>query len=128
MPKKLNTDSIVNELRGASSFFSQARNETLSEEPQTTVQDETKQTEKPNASTERSKRTVLEEIENGPTPLPMRETSRYSFEIYDDQKQSIEDLQYLFKKKTGKKLSSSRIIREAIDEFLREALGKLDKS
>jgi len=55
-----------------------------------------------------------------------RPTERYSFEIYSDLKPKIEELQYLFKKRTGKKLSSSRLIREAIEAYLPKALRLLE--
>ena len=52
-----------------------------------------------------------------------RPTERYSFEIYTDQKQKIRDLQYQYEKRMGKRLSSSRIIREAIEMYLENALN-----
>ncbi len=54
-----------------------------------------------------------------------RRTERYSFEIFSDQKERIEELQYQFKRKTGNKLSSSRILREALEENLEKALKTL---
>jgi hypothetical protein len=51
-----------------------------------------------------------------------RPTERYSFEIYIDQKQKIRDLQYQYEKRMRKRLSSSRIIREAIEVYLEKAL------
>ncbi len=74
------------------------------------------------ATGEQTNCSVLHELEQGVVAPTKRETQRYSFEIYVDQKQRIEDLQYLYKKRTGKKLPASRIIREALDRFLTEAL------
>lgn len=87
-------------------------------------------TERTNGTTERSDRTVtentslLQEMEQG-VQDDKRPTERYSFEIYTDQKEKIEDLQYQYKKKTGNKLSASRILREALEAYLAEANKKL---
>ena len=62
---------------------------------------------------------VLQEIKEG-VKDERRPTERYSFEIYTDQKQKIEDLQYQYKKKTGKRLSASRILREALEVYLKQ--------
>ncbi len=70
--------------------------------------------------------TLLNEIAEGASD-DARPTERYSFEIYSDLKPKIEELQYLFKKRTGKKLSSSRLIREAIEEYLPKAMGLLNE-
>ncbi len=68
--------------------------------------------------------TLLDEIAEG-APAHRRPTERYSFEIYTEQKPAIEELQYQFRKRTGTKLSSSRIIREAIAAYVPEALRAL---
>src|SRR2546429_4144238 len=77
-----------------------------------------KRTGKANVQSEQTSRTVLDELQEGTAADTKRQTERYSFEIYTDQKGSIEELQYLYKKRTGKKLSSSRIIREALADYL----------
>jgi hypothetical protein len=51
-----------------------------------------------------------------------RQTERYSFEIYTDQKADIEQICRLYEQATGKKLSASRLIREVLDTFLPDAL------
>jgi hypothetical protein len=79
-------------------------------------------TPEPFGRTDRANRTVYDELQEGQIEEDKRATERYSFEIYIDQKGSIEELQYLYKKKTGKKLTASRIIREAIEEYLERAL------
>jgi len=87
-------------------------------------------TERANDTTERLNRaadilpSVLQEIKEG-VKDEKRPTERYSFEIYTDQKQKIEDLQYQYKKKTGKRLSASRILREALEVYLKQALTTL---
>ncbi len=78
----------------------------------------------PNDRTDTAEASLLDEIAEG-TPDHRRPTERYSFEIYTDQKPRIEELQYRFKQRTGQKLSSSRIIREAIEAYLPEVLRLL---
>lgn len=58
--------------------------------------------------------------------IEKRSTERYSFEIYADQKHTIERLRRLYEQKTGQKLSASRLIREILDSFLSEALALFD--
>ncbi len=78
----------------------------------------------PNDRTDAATASLLDEITGG-TPDHRRPTERYSFEIHTDQKPRIEELQYRFKWRTGTKLSASRIIREAIEAYLPEALRRL---
>lgn len=88
--------------------------------------------ERVNGDTERVNRTVtendgeksvLDEMNQGVVETNKRPTERYSFEIFTDQKQKIRDLQYQYEKRMGKRLSSSRIIREAIEVYLEKALN-----
>ena len=88
--------------------------------------------ERTNGDTERLNRTdeengreksVLDEMNQGVLEANKRPTERYSFEIYTDQKQKIRDLQYQYEKRMGKRLSSSRIIREAIEVYLAKTLN-----
>ncbi len=86
-------------------------------------------TVRPHGEDERKKRpaaqsSLLTELTEG-VDEQRRRTERYSFEIFSDQKERIEELQYQFKRKTGKKLSSSRILREALEEYLEKALKTL---
>ncbi len=81
-----------------------------------------KRTGQPNDSSERQGRTVLDDLYQRAEETK-RETERYSFEIYTDQKGSIEELRFLYNKRTGKKLSASRIIREALEEYLTKTLS-----
>jgi hypothetical protein len=76
-------------------------------------------TDEPNGQSERL--SIISELAGAVKEVEQRRTERYSFEIYVDQIGTIEDLQYRYKKKTGKRLSSSRIIREALDEYLKKA-------
>lgn len=86
-----------------------------------------KQTHSPTPSPEDERATsLLDEMQHG-VDETTRPTERYSFEIYVDQKDQVRDLQYLYQKATGKRLPSSRIIREALDAYLKKALAyKLD--
>lgn len=63
----------------------------------------------------RKGRTILAEPEK-------LQTIRDSYEAYVEQLETIEILQALYKKKTGRPLSKSRIIREALENFLPQAL------
>jgi hypothetical protein len=56
-----------------------------------------------------------------------RETTRYSFEIYLDQRDDIQDICDRYEELTGKKLSASRLLREVIDDFLPDALKAFGK-
>jgi len=80
----------------------------------------------PNDRTDKSRNTLLDEL-NGETPTDTRKTERFSFEIYSDLKPQIEELQYRFKKRTGKKISSSRIIREAVEAYLPKAMQLVEE-
>jgi hypothetical protein len=51
-----------------------------------------------------------------------RRTERYSFEIFSDQKEDIQEVCNLYEERTGQKLSASRLIREVLDSFLPGAL------
>jgi hypothetical protein len=70
----------------------------------------------PNEKNERKKRVILAEPEKP-------ETVRDSYEAYVEQLETIEILQALYRKKTGRPLTKSRIIREALEYFLPQALG-----
>jgi hypothetical protein len=54
--------------------------------------------------------------------IDKRQTERYSFEIFSDQKDDIQQICDLYEAATGKKLSASRLIREVLDTFLPDAL------
>ena len=77
----------------------------------------------PERITERSRErsakpaSLIEEMKSPAVDAP-RSTERYSFEIYSDQKETINDIQYQYKKRTGQQLPKSRIIREALDLYL----------
>ena len=68
--------------------------------------------------------TVMAEMAQGIPPAHKRLTERYSFEIYADQKRLIRNVQTLYEERTGQRLPKSRIIREALDTYLRRVLGE----
>lgn len=147
--KQLDTTALVNELEQSAFFTSShshsparvaAKNilpqEVMPPLPQAEHARETRDT-----SPERSTRTVepngrtveeelpsslLQEITQG-VKTDRRPTERYSFEIYSDQIPQIEELQYLYKKRTGQKLPASRILREALEAYLRNAFEALKR-
>lgn len=59
---------------------------------------------------------ILERLKLGKSDA-QEHTERYSFEIYRKQKEQIEDFLYEYKKKTGEKLSASKLIREALNYY-----------
>lgn len=137
MTKKLDVSGMVNELE-SSAFFqrptpppSAQASSTLAPAPvvpaqkqSTAVRVQPERTVTPNErterTTERSNRSLLSELKSGVVE-ETRPTERYSFEIYTDMIPRIEEMQYRYKKRTGKKLSVSRIIREALEEYLVKA-------
>ena len=64
---------------------------------------------------------LIDEMRHGVDEVG-RSTERYSFEIYTDQKDKILEVAYRYQKRTGKRLPKSRIIREALDQYLNQIL------
>ena len=141
MKKTLDTSSILNELQEGSAFF-RGSTPSSAPAPHTTAKPpsakSTKETQ--NRTVERNDRTsepngspdtppstsaVLTAIDD-PQPANKRRTERYSFEIYTDQKETIDDAKYLYYKKTGRKVSSSELMRDALDLFLARLMEKLE--
>lgn len=147
MKKTLNTGSILNELQEGSAFF---RRETLASEPKP-EQAATKRTAPHRAPTQSTKKTQNRTVERNdrtdppnelqartvpassvltaidePEQVDKRRTERYSFEIYTDQKETIDDAKYLYYKKTGRKVSASELMRDALDLFLARLMEKLE--
>lgn len=152
MKKTLNTSSIITELQEGSAFFrdqppssvpaaTKSKQATLATNPSTTtkrpekIPDTTQnrtverfnRTETPNGDVHNtvSASAVLTSIDD-PQDGDKRLTERYSFEIYTDQKETINDAKYLYYKKTGRKVSSSELIRDALDIFLARLMEKLE--
>lgn len=128
--KRLDIESIANELQGASLFFPR-RAETKPEGQQATPQPVTPQPQTKDASSRRSperpnerttERTPASSNARTPERLPRRRVRRYSFEFYEDQigrvkRMALED------QLRGGSLNMSEIVREAVDRYLAH-LGK----
>jgi len=141
MKKTLDTGSILNELQEGSAFFRRDTSSSALATPTTSKPPSAKFTkETQNRTVERNDRTdtpngspdippstsaVLTAIDD-PQPANKRRTERYSFEIYTDQKETIDDAKYLYYKKTGRKVSSSELMRDALDLFLARLMEKLE--
>ncbi len=107
MKKQLNVDVITNELRGNSAFFPRDKKEPAAAPapvaPGTA----------PSASPERVNARTGERV------APRRIITRNSFEIYEDQMQSLRERAYQ-ERLAGKPGSMSRMVRDAIDRFLHD--------
>jgi hypothetical protein len=133
MKKKLNIDQVQSELRGGSAFFPSYKGGNsptpLSEETEKTnvadfirnesasVTTNDKPQEAPQATAER---------ENARTPVRpngKRIITRNSFEIYEDQMDSLRKLS-LQDKMEGKLGSMSQMVREAIDTYLKQKASR----
>jgi len=135
MKKALDESTIANELRGASAFFSGARDEQSRIDSEKEKAIERSDNRSVKRSVDRSEmrtvpvvvqaeesdtprvHTVMDEVQ-GDVYTPTRATERYAFEIYADQRKQLNRIRYLYEEKTGKKLSASRILREAIEPHL----------
>jgi len=141
MKKTLDTGSILNELQEGSAFFrgnppssapaprtpAKPPSAKLTKETQNRTVERNDRTDTPNGSSDipSSTSAVLTAIDD-PQPANKRRTERYSFEIYTDQKETIDDAKYLYYKKTGRKVSSSELMRDALDLFLARLMEKLE--
>jgi hypothetical protein len=118
MTKKLNITSITNELEG-SAFFPSKKTPSVSPTPPS-IGDEPKPPEVIIPAIE-SKQLVPERA-NAPTdqrPNGKRIITRNSFEIYEDQMDSLRKISYQ-EKMAGKLGSMSGMVREAIDTYLQK--------
>ena len=148
MKKTLDTGSILNELQEGSAFFrgktpppapaepgqpTNARTTSNQSSPKSTKETQNRTVERfdrtdtstGSAESPGSASAVLTSIDH-PQPKSKRLTERYSFEIYTDQKETIDDAKYLYYKKTGRKVSSSELMRDALDLFLARLMEKLE--
>ncbi len=108
MKKQLKVDVITNELRGNSAFFPRYKKEqAAAPAPQTPVVPPGTPLERANARTP--------ERANG-----RRIITRNSFEIYEDQMDSLRERAFQ-EKRQGKVGSMSAMVREAIDRYLARA-------
>ena len=114
MTKKLNVDAITNELK-ESAFFRRPQRE------QPEVDKPAPLPEKPIIQENQSEQDITERV-NARTPVRpngKRIITRNSFEIYEDQMDSLRKLS-LQEKMEGKLGSMSQMVRDAIDAYLKE--------
>ncbi|MFJ8565855.1 hypothetical protein [Streptomyces sp. NPDC093514] len=103
MNKRLNTDSITNDLEG-SAFFPKRESRLTAAPESLSQQADSNQPVRPN------------DRPNGPDATK-RIITRNSFETFEDQMDSLREIAY-FQKRLGKVGSMSAMVREAIDDFL----------
>lgn len=144
MVKKLDDTAITNELKGASAFFARPKAQEMGISVQETAPniDETNdRTDESNGSSERSAVAQTDTVKgNSATPElgfmdelhaaekdtgRERTTKRYSFEIFEDQIELLDELKYLYRRKSGHKLATSKVLRDLIDERLPGILQQL---
>jgi hypothetical protein len=109
MKKSLDTSSIVNELKGASSYFARAREEKQKKE-------ETKPAAAPQGVP-----IPVPPYGVPRTPVPPKRImrQRQPFDIFEDQYQELKHIAD-DERSQGLPGSMSRMVREAIDEYLRK--------
>ena len=81
-----------------------------------------------NANTERKPARKSEQENRSILADTKRLTSRESFEVFTDQMDDIEKLQDLYRKRHGKPLTKSRVVREALDIFLPMAFETFEET
>ncbi len=127
--KRLNTQSIANELSGASAFFRPRENlnpqqaatpEPSLPQPQPVDASQKRSPERPNERT--TVRTPVPPNARTGERSPRRRVRRYSFEFYEDQIERVKRLA-LEDQLRGGNLNMSEIVREAVDRYLAH-LGK----
>jgi hypothetical protein len=117
MGKKLNAAAILNELSGGSAFFPSYKRDDSPPPPLA----ETSPTPAPQSPIQQPE-TATPERSNARTPVrsnTKRIITRNSFEIYEDQMDSLRDRSYK-EKRAGKIGSMSAMVRRAIDKYLLE--------
>ncbi|MCB0069853.1 MAG: hypothetical protein KDE20_00285 [Caldilineaceae bacterium] len=144
MVKKLDDTAITNELKGASAFFARPKAQEMHDAIQDTmpmINETNDRTNEPNGSSERSAAAQTDTV-TGKSSTPElgfmdelhaaeedtgreRTTKRYSFEIFEDQIELLDELKYLYRRKSGHKLATSKILRDLIDERLPGILRQL---
>ena len=126
MKKKLNVDTIQSELRGGSAFFPGYKSASpptppLEEPHKPAPPEQPPQERSPLFGTEQQRKSLIPERVNARTPVRpngKRIITRNSFEIYEDQMDSLRKLS-LQEKMEGKLGSMSQMVREAIDTYLK---------
>ena len=145
MKKKLNTESITNELEGASLFFKKSKSSPSLPEPENQIfekyinptpdsptlsKDETSIPQAPIEENQDQKRSNERTFERPPerTFKPNREKIRHTFDVYKDQLISLQTIQ-LEKVKAGKKKPKlGKMVSAGIDLYLKQAASKKDRT
>ncbi len=118
MKKKLNIEAITNELSGGSAFFPGYRREGQGSPAEPPNSSPSPQREPEPATSSLSTRSVVRPNSRTPVrPNGRRIITRNSFEIYEDQMDSLRK-RAMEEKLEGKLGSMSAMAREAIDEYL----------
>ena len=147
MVKKLDDTAIRNELKGASAFFTRPKAQAMDDAVPDTgpiIDDANDRTDEPNGSSERFADAQTDTVTGKSTTPELsfmdelhaaekdnereRTTKRYSFEIFEDQIELLDELKYLYRRKSGRKLATSKILRDLIDERLPGILQQLKGS
>ncbi len=118
MTKKLNITSITNELE-ESAFFSKRKTQAVSPTPQPVVEESKTANIKGAITQTKPQMTERANARTYQRPNGKRIITRNSFEIYEDQMDSLRKLS-IQEKMEGKLGSMSSMVREAIDTFLQK--------
>lgn len=130
MAKKIDEFSMVNELKGASAYFTDRKEPVAKVDRAPTKRRSVERNDRsvlPIDGTDREtggdpstgdEHTVLSMLQDGPPVETKRQTERYAFEAYTDQKKRSRDISYRIERETGRRISISQIIREALDAHL----------
>lgn len=141
MKKKLNTESIANELEGASLFFKKSDTPPPLPEPENAITEKTESTMTDSPTLERfitpttqaqkdeiqdqkrsNDRTFERPIER--TYKPKRERIRHTFDIYKDQLISLQMIQLKRVQAGKKKPKLGKMVSDGIDLFLNKDASK----
>jgi hypothetical protein len=90
-----------------------------------TVQPNTKPNEQPNGIVK--EQVLPQTIKDLEDAKEERTTKRFSFEIYLDQEEVLDEIQHQLKKKYKGKTSISKIIRDALDDYLPKLIKQTEK-
>lgn len=90
--------------------------------PRSTLKSSVDKSEQANERTTERVGTIADDIDNR---APERRTKRMSFDGYIDHADTIREIQHAYYKRTGKDLPTSRIVREALEQYLPKLLEAL---
>lgn len=134
MKKKLNTESIANELEGASLFFTKSPTPPSLPKPEKSIIDkytqstanspllaksEIQESSEQKQDKKRSNERTPERT-NEPTNKPIREKIRHTFDIYKDQLMALQIIQLEAVQKGKKKPKLGKMVSKGIDLFLKQ--------